>query len=54
MSKTKYAHILSTGVTFSFVQPIYEYRESVGVGTVCVQKVGLTDQPLTVMINGGW
>ena len=44
---------MSTDVTFSFVEAIYMYLERVGVGTVCVQKMGATDQTITIMINGG-
>ena len=46
-------HYLNTVVTFTFRQPVYMYMEDVGTGRVCVDKIGDTDQTITVIVNGG-
>ena len=43
----------NTVVTFTFRQPMYMFMEDMGNGTVCVDKIGETDQTITVIVNGG-
>ena len=40
-------------VTFTFRQPIYTFMENIGTGTVCIDRIGDTDQTITVVVNGG-
>ena len=40
-------------MTFRFRQPMYMFMENVGTGTVCVDKIGETDQTITVTVTGG-
>ena len=42
-----------TVVIFNFRQPVYMFMENVGTGSVCVEKIGETDQAITMIINGG-
>ena len=40
-------------MTVTFHQPIYTFMENIGTGTVCVDRIGDTDQTITVVVNGG-
>ncbi len=39
-------------MTVSFREPTYMFVESIGVATVCVDKVGNTAQTIMVMVSG--
>ena len=43
----------NTVVMFRFRQPMYMFMENVGTGMVCVDKVGESDQTITVTVTGG-
>ena len=40
-------------MTFIFHQPLYLFMENIGTGRVCVDKIGETDQTITMIVNGG-
>ena len=39
-------------VQFTFRQPMYLFIENGVTGTVCIDKVGQTDQSVTLMVSG--
>ena len=43
----------TTVVTFTFRQPVYMFLDNAGMGKVCVDKIGDTDQDITVSVEGG-
>ena len=44
---------VTTVVTFTFRQPMHILMENAGMGRVCVDKIGDTDQDITVSVKGG-
>ena len=46
-------HYLNAVVMFTFCRPVYMFMEDVGTVRVCVDKIGDTDQTITVIVNGG-